>query len=57
MTAKEIMSADVGTAEEDEPIEEVIGRMLRREVRHIPVVRDGVPVGLVARRDLLLMTL
>jgi CBS domain-containing protein len=29
--------------------------MLAYQVHHIPVVRDGVPVGMVARHDLLLM--
>ncbi len=55
MTASDIMSSEVVTAEEDEPIEEVMGRMLRRGVHRIPVVRNGVPIGMVARRDLLLM--
>jgi signal-transduction protein with cAMP-binding, CBS, and nucleotidyltransferase domain len=27
--------------------------MLRRNLKHVPVVRDGKPVGMVARHDLL----
>ncbi len=55
MTAKDIMSTQVVTASDDEPIEEIIQRMLEHKVHRIPVVRDGKPVGMVARRDLLLM--
>ncbi len=54
-TAAEVMISGVITAEEDTPAEEVARRMLHYDIEHIPVVRDGVPVGIVSRHDLLRM--
>jgi len=53
--AKEIMITEVITAAEDTPVEEMARQMLRYDIDHIPVVRDGVPVGMVARHDFLRM--
>ena len=50
---KEIMSTRVVSVTEDATLEEVVELMLRRDLNRIPVVRDGVPVGIVARFDLL----
>ena len=47
------MSSPVATTTEDAPIGAVVRLMLERKVRHIPVERDGMPVGMVTRRDLL----
>lgn len=55
--AKEIMSAPVVTAEEDEPVTAVVERMIHYDLHRIPVVRDGVPVGMVTRHDLLKLML
>lgn len=55
LTAREIFSPEVITATEDEPVEMVVQRMLHHDIHHIPVVRDEVPVGMVARHDLLKM--
>jgi CBS domain-containing protein len=54
-TAGEIMSYPVITVPEDAEVDAVVNKMLAYQVHHIPVVRDGVPVGMVARHDLLLM--
>ena len=51
-TAKEIMTAHVITATEDESVTEVVLRLIRRDLKRIPIVRDGVPIGVVARHDL-----
>jgi CBS domain-containing protein len=57
LTAREIMSAPVITVTEDDAVETVVTLMLRHDINRIPVARDGVPVGIVARHDLLrLMT-
>jgi CBS domain-containing protein len=56
MTASEIMSRPV-VARQDESASEVARRMLSRDLNHIPVVHDGLPVGLVARLDLLKLLL
>ena len=53
MPVKEIMSAGVVSVSEDATLEEVVELMLRRDLNRIPVVRGGVPVGIVARYDLL----
>jgi CBS domain-containing protein len=55
MTAIAAMTTEVITAVEDTPVEEIARQMLRYDIDHIPVVRDGVPVGMVARHDFLRM--
>ncbi len=52
-TVGEIMSRSVVKVTEDDTIEEVIELLLYRELNRIPVVRDDVPVGIIARYDLL----
>lgn len=51
----EVMTENPVTVAEDAPVTEVIRRMLYRRVHHIPVVRDGMPVGIISRHDLLRM--
>ena len=53
ITAREIMNSPVITVSEDDPIEEAVRKLLSHDINHVPVVRDGVPVGIVARHDLL----
>jgi len=50
---KDIMSTKVISVTEDDTVEKVIDLMMRRDLNRIPVVRDGVPVGIMARFDLL----
>lgn len=50
---KEVMTSTVITAEEGDLLAEVIGKMLEYHVHRIPVLRDGMPVGIVSRYDLL----
>jgi len=52
-SVERIMVTDVITGTEDTPLEEMARLMLRYDIDHIPVVRDGVPVGIVARHDFL----
>ena len=52
-TAKEIMITEVITGVEDTPAEELARQMLRYDIDHIPVVYEGMPVGIVARHDFL----
>lgn len=47
------MSAPVATALPHEPVRDILDRMVRRQIVHMPVVDNGVPVGMVARHDLL----
>jgi CBS domain-containing protein len=53
LRARQIMSDKVQTAEESEEIGAVVPRMLARNLRHVPVVRNGKPVGMLARHDIL----
>ena len=50
---KEIMSQPVIFIEEDASIEELIEKIMKYNFHRIPVVKDGKPVGIVSRRDLL----
>lgn len=49
----EVMSSPVHTVDETATVEDVLRIMLQRDVKHVPVVREGRPVGMVARHDLL----
>jgi CBS domain-containing protein len=53
MTASQIMSSPVITVEENDPASEIVRQMIERSINHVPVVRDGELVGIVARHDLL----
>jgi CBS domain-containing protein len=55
LTAGDIMLARVITVTEEQPVEDAITLMLRHDINRVPVVRDGVPVGMIARHDLLRM--
>ncbi len=51
----DIMSKTAVTVTEEDPIEKVLELMLYRDLNRIPVVRDDVPIGIIARYDLLKM--
>lgn len=53
LTARQIMRTPVITAREDDPITDVVERLIRHNIARIPVVDDGVLVGVIARHDLL----
>jgi CBS domain-containing protein len=53
--AREVMITEVISATEETPVEEMARAMLRYDIDHIPVVRDGMPIGMVARHDFLRM--
>jgi len=53
--AREVMSAPVVTLREDDSLETVLTLMQKHGVRHLPVVRDDRPVGIVTSRDLLIL--
>ncbi len=48
-----IMQQKVVSLNEDDPAERAVDLMLRHEFHHLPVLRDGKPVGMVAHHDLL----
>ncbi len=53
LTAAQIMTTPVVTVSEDATLQDVVDRMMRYDITRVPVVRDGVPVGVIARHDLL----
>lgn len=48
-----ILQTDVYTASPDTPFREIEARMLERNQRFVPVIRDGKVVGVITRTDLL----
>lgn len=57
LAAREVMSAPVHVASEDEPVQQALTRMLHHDIDHMPVVRGGVPVGMLSRHDLIRLAL
>jgi CBS domain-containing protein len=52
--ARDLMTRDIVVAREDEPVREVLGRMLQQGKKIVPVVNErGALVGMVDRADLL----
>lgn len=57
ITAREVMSTAVITVTEEDLVRMVLEKMVKHSVTHFPVLRGGVPVGIVTRHDLLKMML
>ena len=53
LKAREIMRRDVHTLTEDQTVEQAVALLLEHDVNRLPVLRAGVPVGIVSRHDLL----
>jgi CBS domain-containing protein len=51
--AEDVMTFEVVSVGPDESVAEVARRMIDGGIRHMPVVEDGAPVGIVSIRDLL----
>jgi CBS domain-containing protein len=51
--AFEIMTRDVATATESTPVRDIVDLMEARRIKRVPVVRDGVVIGVVSRANLL----
>ena len=49
----EIMTTKVVTASPDDPMTEVWGKMVEQDFTGLPVVKDGKPIGMITRFDLL----
>jgi CBS domain-containing protein len=52
MTAADVMSRGVLSTREDAPLREVVEALLGKPYRAVPVVEDGVPIGIVTSSDL-----
>ena len=53
LRAADVMTSDVATTTEDTPVEEIAHTLEARQIRRVPVIRDGKLVGIVSRADLL----
>jgi CBS domain-containing protein len=51
--AADVMTVDVAYAKPSETVSAVGLRMLANEIRHLPIVDDGVVMGMVSARDVL----
>ena len=49
----EVMTRDVVSAAEDTELEDLVQTMQKRDIKRVPVTRDGRPIGIVSRADLL----
>ncbi|WP_159083745.1 CBS domain-containing protein [Nocardioides terrigena] len=52
VTAAEMMTTDLVTAHQDDPILDTARRMLEAEIRHLPVVDEDKIAGFVSMRDI-----
>ena len=53
LTVADVMTPDVTTVSEDTPVREIADMMQRRDIKRVPVVKDGKVKGIVSRADLL----
>jgi CBS domain-containing protein len=53
MLAEQVMTREVITCAPGTPVEEIASTMARRHLRRLPVVEDGLLVGIVSRADVL----
>jgi CBS domain-containing protein len=53
LTAAEVMSGDVISVGRDAPVREVVELLLGRGYRAVPVVDNGVPIGIITNTDLI----
>ena len=53
LRADDVMTRDVVTVAEDTPINEIADLLESRRIKRVPVVREGKPVGIVSRANLI----
>jgi diguanylate cyclase (GGDEF)-like protein len=53
LSVRDIMTTDVISCIRDTPIVKIEQLMAEHKIRHIPIVEDGVPVGMVSSRDII----
>jgi CBS domain-containing protein len=51
--AEDVMTMTLASAGPDDALLDVARRMVENEVRHLPLVADGVVLGIVSERDVL----
>ena len=53
LRAEDVMTRDVVTVTEETPVNEIADLLEGRRIKRVPVVRDGKPVGIVSRANLI----
>jgi CBS domain-containing protein len=53
LLARDVMTRDVISVPEDMELSEIAALLERRRIKRVPVVRNGVPIGIVSRANLL----
>jgi CBS domain-containing protein len=53
LPVSEVMSSPVVSASPSDALADIVDQMMARKVHHVPVVEDDIPVGIVARHDVL----
>jgi len=53
VTARELMTAQVVTVDEDTPLRDTVGLMMSKQINRLPVMRGSQLVGIVTRADAL----
>jgi len=53
LSASDVMSRQLATAAKDTPVREVVELMLGKTYRAVPVVDEGIPVGIITNTDLI----
>jgi CBS domain-containing protein len=48
----DIMTREIIAVEEDTPVHEIAKLLTERRIKRVPVVRDGKPVGIISRADI-----
>jgi len=51
LTVGDLMTTKVVALEETTTLQEAVRTMVSKEIRHLPVVKDGVPVAVLSDRD------
>ena len=53
ITVAEAMTTDPVTVEPETPLEEIATRMVKHNIHTLPVLKDGVLVGVIGKEDIL----
>lgn len=53
ISARDVMTIEPICVEENTPVKDIVGLMVDKKVKRVPVLKDGKLAGIIARRDVL----
>lgn len=53
MELKDVMTRNLCVAQHDDPVADIMSIMLRKSIRHMPVVENGKVIGMLSMRDVI----